>query len=129
MRYPFFLLFFVCRCFQSLSQTVELRTDSTIIVSKLRIKNHNEATGRVLTSDALGNASWQQPSGLWQQNGAYIRNTNPNGFWSPFDDALPINADDISNPPASPTSGNGTRMAWIPSRSAFQGGTFNMADG
>jgi hypothetical protein len=47
----------------------EIRNDSTIIKSKLRIRNHNEGLGKVLTSDALGNASWQTPSGsanFWQ---------------------------------------------------------------
>lgn len=88
-------------------------------------------SGKILTSDSEGNASWQSPtsSGLWQQNGNYISNTNPGGFWSPYVNALPVTADNTSYPPQSPSNGNGTRMAWIPGRSAFQGGTFNMADG
>jgi hypothetical protein len=116
----------------SANAQVDIRPDSAIVKSKLRIKNHNEGVGKVLTSDALGNASWQSPSGgggLWTQTLGFIENTNSNGFWSRFASALPIGADNTSYPPASPTSGNGTRMAWIPSRSAFQGGTFNTSDG
>jgi hypothetical protein len=109
---------------------VETRADSMLIKSKLRIFNHNEGAGKVLTSDTKGNASWQNAaSGLWTQTGGFIENTNANGFWSRYSSALPVAADNITNPPTSPESGNGTRMAWIPSRSAFQGGTFNLGDG
>ncbi|MCP9770287.1 hypothetical protein EGI22_20470 [Lacihabitans sp. LS3-19] len=98
---------------------------------KLRFSNINEGVGKILTSDAFGNATWQNlpTSGLWQQTGNYISNTNSGGFWSPYANALPVNADNTSYPPQSPSSGNGTRMAWIPGRSAFQGGTFNLPDG
>lgn len=62
---------------------VEMRTDSAIIKSKLRIKNHSEGLGKVLTSDALGNASWQNPSGgggLWTQNLGLLRIPIPMAF-------------------------------------------------
>ncbi|MCP9756833.1 hypothetical protein EGI26_16835 [Lacihabitans sp. CCS-44] len=111
---------------------VEMRADSAIIKSKLRIINHSEGSGKILTSDALGNATWQTPSsggGLWTQTLGFIENTNSNGFWSRYASPLPIGANNTTYPPAAPTSGNGTRMAWIPSRSAFQGGTFNTLDG
>lgn len=53
---------------------VEMRSDSAIIKAKLRIKNHSEGLGKVLTSDALGNASWQNiptsSSGNWQVVGS-----------------------------------------------------------
>lgn len=130
MRRLFILLLLTTSHFANAQ--IDIRPDSIIVKSKLRIKNHNEGSGKVLTSDADGNASWQSPSGgasLWTQTLGFIENTNTNGFWSRFGSALPIGADNTSYPPTSPASGNGTRLAWIPSRSAFQGGTFNMTDG
>ena len=91
MRF-FIQLFLVIFSATLFAQTVELRTDSTIIVSKLRIKNHNEANGRVLTSDANGNARWASfptfPSfslpyfgGISSTDIAFsIFNSDPNGF-------------------------------------------------
>lgn len=104
---------------------------SVLLTDTLQIP-HGSGLGKVLTSDALGNAIWQTPSsggGLWTQTLGFIENTNSNGFWSRYSSALPVAADNTTYPPAAPTAGNGTRMAWIPSRSAFQGGTFNTADG
>jgi hypothetical protein len=52
---------------------VDTRPDSIIIKSKLRIRNHNEAAGKVLTSDASGNATWQSiptSSNNWQVVGS-----------------------------------------------------------
>jgi hypothetical protein len=60
--------FILIACISANAQT-EIRNDSTIIKSKLRIRNHNEGNGKVLTSDALGNASWQSPASstnFWQ---------------------------------------------------------------
>ncbi len=131
MRKLFTILLLVIQ-FSGFAQFGFMSPDSLVSTApKLRFININEAAGRVLTSDAVGNASWQNlpNSGLWQQNGNYISNTNPAGFWSPYANALPIDADNTSYPPQSPANGNGTRMAWIPGRSAFQGGTFNLADG
>lgn len=73
MRVSFILLFVFIGVYLTKAQTVELRTDSTIINSNLRIKNHNEASGKVLTSDAKGNASWQAippNSSNWQVVGS-----------------------------------------------------------
>ncbi|MCP9748907.1 hypothetical protein [Lacihabitans sp. CS3-21] len=124
-----FILFLLLNSYLVNAQ-VEMRSDSAIIKSKLRIKNHSEGLGKVLTSDADGNAIWQNPSGgLWTQALGFIENTNSNGFWSRYASPLPIGANNTTYPPTSPTTGNGTRMAWIPSRSAFQGGTFNLPDG
>jgi Chaperone of endosialidase/Head domain of trimeric autotransporter adhesin len=67
------------------------------------------------------------PVNFWQQTGAggnEIQNTNTGGFWSANPVGLNNNSsDNISNPPTAPTSGSGTRMMWIPSRSAFRVGT------
>lgn len=64
-HYVIFLLLFT---YQVMAQ-VEVRPDSAIVKSKLRILNHNEGLGKVLTSDATGNATWQNiPSStnFWQ---------------------------------------------------------------
>ncbi len=53
-----FILIFLFSSYWVIAQ-VEMRPDSAIIKAKLRIKNHNEGLGKVLTSDAEGNASWQ----------------------------------------------------------------------
>jgi hypothetical protein len=58
-------------------------------------------------------------------SGNEIKNTNTNGFWSENPNPVSINADDITNPPTAPISGHGTRLMWIPNRSAFRVGTFS----
>jgi Head domain of trimeric autotransporter adhesin/Chaperone of endosialidase len=66
------------------------------------------------------------PVNFWQQTGAAgneIKNTNSGGFWSANSVGLTGFATDVTNPPTAPVSGAGTRMMWIPSRSAFRVGT------
>lgn len=63
---------------------------------------------------------------FWEQSGAAgneIRNTNSGGFWS----ANPTAVTTTSNPATTPVSGAGTRLMWIPSRSAFRVGTVDGA--
>jgi Head domain of trimeric autotransporter adhesin/Chaperone of endosialidase len=63
---------------------------------------------------------------FWQQTGAggnEIKNTNTGGFWSANPLGLIGLATNVTNPPTAPVSGAGTRMMWIPSRSAFRVGT------
>jgi hypothetical protein len=63
---------------------------------------------------------------FWQQTGAggnEIKNTNTGGFWSANPVGLTTFSDNTSNPPTAPVSGAGTRMMWIPSRSAFRAGS------
>lgn len=65
-------------------------------------------------------------SNYWELNGANgneLKNTNSGGFWSANATGLSDLSDNISNPPTAPVSGAGTRMMWIPSRSAFRAGT------
>jgi Chaperone of endosialidase/Head domain of trimeric autotransporter adhesin len=65
---------------------------------------------------------------FWQQTGAggnEIKNTNTGGFWSANPVGLDFSADNSTNPPTAPISGVGTRLMWIPSRSAFRVGTIN----
>ncbi|MGR3810354.1 tail fiber domain-containing protein [Jiulongibacter sp. NS-SX5] len=65
-------------------------------------------------------------SNYWQLDGLggnEIKNTNSGGFWSANPTGLNINSNDTSNPPTAPVNGDGTRLMWIPSRSAFRVGT------
>lgn len=117
--------------FQAKAQSafVEARTDSFKTNIPIQFKNLGEGVGKVLTSDALGRASWQTPassSGLWTVTGIggnEIRNTNAGGFWSSNTSLVPFIENDVANPPTAPASGSGTRMMWIPSRSAFRCGS------
>ena len=65
----------------------------------------------------------------WQLNGLAgneIKNTNSGGLWSVNASGLTFGfygSDNTSNPPTAPLNGAGTRMMWIPSRSAFRVGT------
>lgn len=101
---------------------------NALITNGLKLTNLGEADGKFLRSDAAGNASWATLSSLWQTaglGGNEIQNTNAGGFWSSYTSMVPYNATDMTNPPTSPTTGAGTRMMWIPSRSAFRCGTIN----
>lgn len=114
------------------AQFIQMGADSLKTNVPIRFTNIQEGAGKVLTSDNKGIATWQTPLSYWQINGTAgneLRNINTGGFWSAYPTTLPYNANNTSYPPTSPTSGNGTRMAWIPARSAFQAGTFNTNDG
>jgi hypothetical protein len=120
------LLLLLITSFQVNAQFIEARKDSFITALPIQLKNIGEAAGKVLTSDALGRASWQNPVGLWAVVGAggnEIQNTNAGGFWSSYNTLVPFNATNITNPPTAPVAGSGTRMMWIPSRSAFRCGS------
>jgi hypothetical protein len=63
---------------------------------------------------------------FWKLSGVAgdeIKTTNVGGFWSESPTLLGETSNDITNPPTVPTTGAGTRMMWIPSRSAFRVGT------
>lgn len=65
-------------------------------------------------------------SNYWQLAGAggnEIQNVNTGGFWSANPVGLTNVSDNTTNPPTAPVSGAGTRLMWIPSRSAFRAGT------
>lgn len=114
--------------------TIERSTNLTTIL-KLQVNtnfsliNKGEADGKFLRSDASGNASWAAiPTSLWQTAGAggnEIKNTNTGGFWSSNTNIVPYGATNITNIPTAPTNGAGTRLMWIPTRSAFRCGTVN----
>jgi sugar lactone lactonase YvrE len=64
-----------------------------------------------------------KPIDLWVKEGNVIKNTNTEGFWSANPVGLTSSSTNITNPPTAPISGPGTRLMWIPSRSAFRVGT------
>lgn len=89
----------------------------------------------LLVFDSDTQSYWFRQSGAWvelpknnywQLNGSAgneIKNINSGGFWSANATGLTTLSDDSSNPPIAPSTGAGTRMMWIPSRSAFRVGT------
>ncbi len=65
-------------------------------------------------------------SNYWQLAGAggnEIQNVNTGGFWSANPTGLTSSSTNTTHPPTAPVSGAGTRLMWIPSRSAFRVGT------
>jgi Head domain of trimeric autotransporter adhesin/Chaperone of endosialidase len=71
-------------------------------------------------TNGLTNEFWKL-SGL---SGDEIKSTNAGGIWSEsFTSLDDVTTTNITNPPTAPTSGAGTRMMWIPNRSAFRVGT------
>lgn len=98
----------------------------------------NPADG-LLVFDTNTQSYWFRQSGAWTElpkagstsnywslsgaGGNEIKNTNTGGFWSANPVGLQQPSDDTSNPPTAPVSGAGTRLMWIPSRSAFRSGT------
>lgn len=114
--------------------TIERFTNLTTILklqvnTNFSLTNMGEADGKFLRSDAFGNASWAAiPTSLWQTAGAggnEIKNSNSGGFWSSNTSIVPYGATNITNTPTAPTNGAGTRLMWIPTRSAFRCGTVN----
>ncbi len=98
----------------------------------------NPADG-LLVFDTNTQSYWFRQSGAWTElpkagstsnywslsgaGGNEIQNTNSGGFWSANPVGLTDYSNDNTNPPTAPVSGAGTRMMWIPSRSAFRVGT------
>lgn len=65
-------------------------------------------------------------SNYWSLTGAAgneIKNTNSGGFWTSDQFSFDYQSDNQSHPPTAPASGAGTRLMWIPSRSAFRVGS------
>ena len=76
-----------------------------------------------LSAGGGGNSYWQ----LAGAGGNEIQNTNTGGFWSTNPTGLTQNSNNTTNPPTAPVSGAGTRLMWIPSRSAFRVGTVELS--
>ncbi|WP_435356368.1 hypothetical protein [Emticicia sp. SJ17W-69] len=90
----------------------------------------------LLVYDTDTNGFWYSQNGVWTElpknslwsvnglAGNEIRNTNAGGFWSSNPTILPFIEDNGLSQTA-PTSGAGTRLMWVSSRSAFRCGTVN----
>jgi len=76
-------------------------------------------SGTWVNLSAGGSSYWQ----LAGAGGNEIQNTNTGGVWSANPTGLTTNSNNTTNPPTAPVSGAGTRLMWIPSRSAFRVGT------
>ncbi|RYU91039.1 hypothetical protein EWM59_27160, partial [Emticicia agri] len=96
-------------------------------------------TNGTLVFDTGTQSYWYRQAGVWVElpkggnmanywqlsgmAGNEITHTNSGGFWSKNPVAVPFTADTISNPPTVPVNEAGTRLMWIPNRSAFRAGT------
>ena len=125
----------------AIAQSTEIRPG--ILLPQMTTSQRNTlsatATNGMLVFDTGTQSYWLRSSGawtelpktaantnFWQQTGLAgneIKNTNSGGFWSANPTGLDYYADNTSNPPTAPVSGAGTRLMWIPSRSAFRVGT------
>jgi hypothetical protein len=87
----------------------------------------------MLVFDNTTQSYWFRQSGVWVElgstssfwqlnglNGNELKNTNTGGFWSANPTVVNPNSFDLAT---APINGDGTRMMWIPSRSAFRAGT------
>jgi hypothetical protein len=122
-----------------LAQSTEIRPGNILpkMTTAQRTALASPADG-MLVFDSNTQSYWYRKSGVWENltggtgssywslNGSAgneIKNTNVGGFWSSNSVGLSYGSTNITNPPAAPVNGLGTRMMWIPSRSAFRVGT------
>ncbi|RYU93606.1 tail fiber domain-containing protein [Emticicia agri] len=98
-------------------------------------------TNGTLVFDTGTQSYWYRQSGVWVElpkggstanywqltglAGNEIKNTNSGGFWSANPTVVSSAASNTTNPPTAPVEGAGTRLMWIPSRSAFRVGTIS----
>jgi hypothetical protein len=123
------------------AQSTEIRPGIILPQMATAQRTALSATNGMLVFDTNTQSYWLRSSGawtelpktaantnFWQQTGLAgneIKNTNSGGFWSANPTGLTSTSDDTSNPPTAPVSGAGTRLMWIPSRSAFRVGTIS----
>jgi hypothetical protein len=107
--------------------------------NNLIIQDGTQGIGKVLTSDANGNTSWQTPSaGPWTQNHSNIYCTGNIGIGTETPagilhvhgqgsvsegSVLFEGSENIVTPVDPPASGAGTRMMWYPPKASFRVGT------
>ncbi|KPM47389.1 tail fiber domain-containing protein [Jiulongibacter sediminis] len=134
------LLIFIITPLLSNAQSTEIKPGVVLpeMTTAQRTGMANPTNG-MLVFDSDTQSYWFRQSGNWVElpkggstsnywqldglGGNEIRNTNSGGFWSENQTGLNINSNDTSNPPTAPVNGDGTRLMWIPSRSAFRVGT------
>ncbi|WP_165372251.1 tail fiber domain-containing protein [Emticicia agri] len=136
-----FLLFLITHLVFAQSTTL---TPGTVLPSMTTAQRTALAspTNGTLIFDTGTQSYWYRQSGnwvelpksgsttnYWQQTGLggnEIKNTNSGGFWSANPTGLTVGSNNSSNPPTVPAEGAGTRLMWIPSRSAFRVGTVSV---
>ena len=108
------------------------------IAGQIRIRGGSPGDGKVLTSDAVGLASWQTPAiNPWQINGSNIYYNSGNVGFGISSPAALLHAQGTGSgqgnvvftgeykntgPGNPPVSGAGTRMMWYPDKAAFRAG-------
>ncbi len=121
------------------AQSTEIRPGIILPQMSSAQRQALSATNGMLVFDTGTQSYWLRSNGgwtelpktaantnFWQQTGLAgneIKNTNSGGFWSVNPTGLTNLSSNTTNPPTTPVSGAGTRMMWIPSRSAFRVGT------
>jgi hypothetical protein len=126
----------------SFAQSTEILPGNILpqMSSPQRLALVNPADGMILY-DTDTESYWFRKGGFWvnlsepdywQPNGpgsSFLKNTHNGGIWSTITAGLTSSSNNASNPEIAPTSGAGTRLMWIPTRSAFRVGTiFPSAD-
>jgi trimeric autotransporter adhesin len=125
---------------QTFAQSTEITPGS--ILPKLTTAQRTSMASPVngmLVFDTNTQSYWFRQSGAWVElpkggstnnywelnglAGNEIKNTNSGGFWSANPVGLIGGSSNTTNPPVAPVNGSGTRLMWIPSRSAFRVGT------
>lgn len=111
-------------------------------VGKVQLTGIGEGTGKVLTSDASGNATWQiLATNPWVYSHSYVYTLGNNvgigtnspgalltvdGTGNSSGGSVLFTGDFNSSTPANPpASGTGTRMMWYPPKGAFRAGTIS----
>lgn len=143
MKNQLYYLIFLCLGVQfSNAQSTEL-TPGTVLPQMTTAQRTSVASPKngMLIFDTDTQSYWYRQSEIWTElpqagstsnywqlnglGGNEIKNTNSGGFWSANTVALSQWSDNQTNPPTVPVNGNGTRLVWLPSRSAFRVGTVN----
>lgn len=124
------------------AQSTEIRPGIILPQMTTTQRTALSATNGMLVFDTNTQSYWLRSSGswtelpktaantnFWQQTGLAgneITNTNSGGFWSANPTGLSSGVNNTTNPPTVPVSGVGTRLMWIPSRSAFRVGSLDI---
>ncbi|MEZ4902179.1 MAG: tail fiber domain-containing protein [Spirosomataceae bacterium] len=132
MKYLAFTLLFLTVISAAFSQSTTI-TPGTVLprmttAQRLGLINPIEGT---MVFDTETRDYWLRYNGAWYELPKFVlwestsggAKTVNGGFWSENPTGLTIFSTDITNPPTAPKSGDGTRLMWIPSRSAFRAGT------
>ncbi|WP_460473459.1 hypothetical protein, partial [Emticicia fontis] len=134
------LIFTICQKVSAQSTTVLPGLVLPQMTTAQRTALNSPANG-TLIFDTNTQSYWYRQSDTWLElpkatywqlsggAGNEIKNTNTGGFWSSNPVGLDLYASNTTNPPTAPVEGAGTRLMWIPDRSAFRAGTVTDTNG